>query len=824
MIALRPFPGIAFRVETPVATDLPRMDIGAFVGLAERGPLHTPVPVETYPDFVDIFGDIYQLAWDGEEGIWQTACLAAAVRSFFALGGRRCWIVRVSSDLAISTTFPLAGLLQTTLSGYQGVEAVARSVGSWADDLRVRVELQLLAVGFAPLAVIPNQPVTLDLMPQQGQTLEAGDLLQLDFDDRIHRAYGIPTVEGRRWAIAQPHWFRRIVTQASTSLAGTVTLITPTASISASTDLRLDDLTLVIALASQTGDWLRFETATDRGWLLVDSVTEVDNPSQPDSPNFRLTLEAAWWENGSTLAGELPLVRVQRVRLALRVEGEGSISLDNLTASASHPRFIGDLPTDEVLFAPSIGLTEQPPISALGATVKSPRFPLSLSLPDGAITLPLGIEEVGIWRGGHIPSGDRLERDGLIPAVSDLEALNGIDWANFLPELYLDLYLRFVGARSLLNEAHDRLYLQGQRLRGIYSLIPIEEVSAIALPDAAHRGWYFTPREIVFSPSLQPTEPPVDPWAKDSPFVPCQAPPTDPVSPSETPLPTLTQRLQWQLLPPSDYEARGLLTLQQAIANLAVARADWVGILDLPKHYRLSEALDHQQQLLSLLRRDDNRADSYVALYHPWLISRLETGELIHSSPTGAIAGIMAARSLSRGAWVAPANEVIPDILATIPSLGLIEQNALYTAQINPIRQEARGFVPWGSDTLSADLEVQALNVRRLLILLRRLALREGQTFVFAPQSAAFQRRVKQQFERVLSRLFDRGAFAGRVLEEGFRVTIADETTNRNAISNGQLIVELRVAPSRPLTFITVRLIQQDSPLLVVQEVSSNGR
>ena len=147
----------------------------------------------------------------------------------------------------------------------------------------------------------------------------------------------------------------------------------------------------------------------------------------------------------------------------------------------------------------------------------------------------------------------------------------------------------------------------------------------------------------------------------------------------------------------------------------------------------------------------------------------------------------------------------------------------MYAAGINPIRQTAQGFVAWGSYTQSSELDLEDLNVRRLLILLRRLALREGQTYVFATHSDAFRRRIKQQFERVLARLFEQGALAGSIPAEGYQVVIDDTVNRQNTIEKGQLIVELRVAPSQPLTFITVRLVQSESNFLAVQEVRTYG-
>ncbi len=91
------------------------------------------------------------------------------------------------------------------------------------------------------------------------------------------------------------------------------------------------------------------------------------------------------------------------------------------------------------------------------------------------------------------------------------------------------------------------------------------------------------------------------------------------------------------------------------------------------------------------------------------------------------------------------------------------------------------------------------------MILLRRLALRLGATYVFEPNNDAFRRMVRRGFESVLEILFLRGAFAGNTRATSFQVLV---TLSPQDVQAGRFIVELRVAPSLPLTFMTIRLIQ----------------
>ena len=175
--------------------------------------------------------------------------------------------------------------------------------------------------------------------------------------------------------------------------------------------------------------------------------------------------------------------------------------------------------------------------------------------------------------------------------------------------------------------------------------------------------------------------------------------------------------------------------------------------------------------------------------------------------------GILARRALERGAWIAPANEAWRGVVALTPLVPAEDRLALQQAQVNLVRQEPRGFLTLSADTLSADDDLRPIQVRRLLILLRRLALALGPTYVFEPNDAAFRRLV------LLEGLFRSGAFAGAKPAESFQVVTGESLNTPQSVEAGQFIVELRVAPAQPLTFFTIRLVQAGSGDLTVQEV-----
>ncbi len=78
---------------------------------------------------------------------------------------------------------------------------------------------------------------------------------------------------------------------------------------------------------------------------------------------------------------------------------------------------------------------------------------------------------------------------------------------------------------------------------------------------------------------------------------------------------------------------------------------------------------------------------------------------------------------------------------------------------------------------------------------------------------------MRHRFQRVLSELFVRGAFAGARPEEAYNVVVDESVNPPESLENGRFIVELRVAPSHPLAFLTVRLVQDGPERLFLEEI-----
>lgn len=276
------------------------------------------------------------------------------------------------------------------------------------------------------------------------------------------------------------------------------------------------------------------------------------------------------------------------------------------------------------------------------------------------------------------------------------------------------------------------------------------------------------------------------------------------------------ERLPWS--------PRQLLALQRLMLRTAAGRGDMLAVLALPRHHRWPDALSHAEALRSAtlaagpagdpppLAVDEGRALSHGALFHPWVVTRREE-RVIETPPDGPMAGQLAAGALERGAWRAVAERPLRDVVALTLPVTDAERQALLEAQVNPLRAAPRGFVAGSSETLLADADWRPVNVRRLMSLLRRAALRRGTHYVFEPHGDVLRRTVERAFEAMLGELFRRGAFSGRSAAEAFRIEFGTPAQVRLQRDAGEFHVDLKVAPALPLTFLTVRLARSGERL-----------
>jgi hypothetical protein len=388
---------------------------------------------------------------------------------------------------------------------------------------------------------------------------------------------------------------------------------------------------------------------------------------------------------------------------------------------------------------------------------------------------------------------------------------------------------------GLEADAFNRYYVQNRRLRGLHGLLFLPEVALVAVPDAVHRPWSAE----MAPPDPPPVEPPVIPpdWAV---FQGC--PPDDgaPGSPPPAPPPPAAPALPL-LEPAASFTGQTLLDVQHALVNLCQARRDVVAVFSLPLHFEKRQCIEWQETLRQRLGLPRQRSAfdgvtdfvdlSYLAVYHPWLMvaddAGLDTAQpptlsttqaLRVTPPDGAICGMIASRERQRQVWVAPANTPLQGVLDLLPAFSLDDWADLYADQLNLLRREPGDFRAMSAHTLSEERQLVQLSVRRLMVLLRKVAMERGMAWTFENNDERLRDAVRTTLEALLRFFYERGAFAGRTPQQAFRIVTDGRVNTRQSIDQGRFIAQVQVAPSEPMEFITVLLSRASDGVLLALE------
>ena len=849
-------PGVLCETRLPNLEPRPlRLDVAAFVGLAERGPLDVPVLIEDISQYRLIFGGDLPLA--RVEGRPLFAHLAQSVAAFFENGGRRCYVVRVAGAGRRANQFQLPGLLRDAGGGdWQPVVAPAAWAGRWSDLVSLAASLRLqplqIRVDTPPLEIagsaLAGGSFVLPLRLPKPSALQPGDLLRLQLERANGERYQLYVRAGT-------------VTQepaiTSIQLFGIPVIVLPAAPGSLFRT-NPDAVTPATAAVLTASGWFELPfAAADYGWFgptADSSAFRLAMPPPGPNPAAGTRIEVGTLLRIGGLGGASPVFfvaeQVQRGPdpggsgdIRLIVDGAHPLQVVTGAADEAHRLTQVDVLSFDLLVREGETTIETWPDLRFGDGASGWRamlqpavdmgsinpaaftvdhftpYSLRLGAPEGANEtagaevpiLPLGMGVLPVFQGSR---ADLLR--------SSKDGLDEYDPAG----LFVDEAFATVGVRSLLAAANDLLHLAEppRRLRAMHSLIPVDEVAMIAIPDLAHIGWAQFEQPQFTEPTPEPPTPEPPKGFHD-----CRA--GAPVAPGDdcAAMPVVTLAIAgvvadpssqaWlenlpEQLPPAEHDDEAMREVQRVLIRLCAARADMVGLLSLPQHYNVQVAGQWHEQLTTTPDFYDGDPLSYAALYHGWPAVREETvpalAPLRYLPPDGFAAGMIAARELRRGAWIAPANVALQNVVDLQPTFGDSAWSQLYQRRLNIVRHSPGRYVLMSAMTLAHDRTLRQLSVRRLLILLRKLALREGQRYVFETNNERFRSLVQTYFENILTRILERGGL------QAFQVVTNEEINTQNDYDSGRFLIALKVAPTLPIEYITITMLRSGDDAIAV--------
>jgi Bacteriophage tail sheath protein len=764
-------PGVHVAAPPPAERVLFATDTAGFVGIAAKGPIGEAVTLTGWPQFVAQFGDFLPNAF-----------LAYAVRGFFDNGGRRCVVVRAAAP-----------------------EFLTETAGAQPADGATSV---LAAVG----PIVAGALVTLS---QETATTTAGAQPVDRNSSIVTNARGI--TGGARVLVAQTG-------------AATIVAAVRAVDLAANTIFWAAPLPLAFNLALPLT--LKTSFSDNR---LVSSVSGTtiawDRPLAGRlDPALPLSLAAGSGVSTGFVPGEggAPLLRVEAGSPgawgnALAVRVTTALARETTTRRRDTPD-APDLLSVDALTGLTVGSLVEALQDGVGPAL---RRIAALDPVAGRVRLDAELADFNLVDAASGARPIRLRRRALTMSVSNqgqlVETFVDLDLPmRATPEVSpVNAGSRFVRISLVLGTAYDwpdpasglldrgRCLLVGGRdgiamlrpadllgrpddaeRRGLRRFELVAEPTALAIPDA------------VIPPVPAITRDPIVPPAPD----PCVLCPAPAVLPPPLPLPIRIEAAP--AFSPDDVRA-----IASGLIEHCEARGDRVALIDPP----LATGVD-RFSVDSVLRWRQDFDSSYAATYFPWatVVDPIATlPATVRDVPASGHALGQFSQADAEPGRPAPANRLLGWTAALPKDVGDEEHAILNEAGINALlARPGRGLRIMGARTLSSDADWNLLNVRRLVIRLKRLLARALDWAVFEPNDQGLADTVIAIVEGFLESEWIAQRLRGATSQEAFYVT---PRTTLGDLVGGRFVLEIGIAPTRPAEFVILRLTRSADRLEVTE-------
>lgn len=807
---------------------LPRMDVPIFVGFAERGPLHRPVLVEDATQYSAVFGDPLDLA-TSDDGTMIQAHLGPAVTTYLAGGGVRCYVIRVADDSASDASFEIADL-ELWVWADEGwmqrgpIRLRTSTPGTWADDAELSARLRSIALA-------SNSPV------QRGDVLRVRQKAQREHQD----GYVVVQQPGAAEAV-----FLAAVEDDAVLWLDREEVGSPPAEDLATTPDGFELLTVDLSFRkpvparkqSSRRSWQRDACQLGAGaslslpWFEPDLLARMDAGADPSTNDWPL----AGFSLASALAPDDPdalwmlvphklprsFTKWHGARLeerdALQRTGLGVFSSSLFFDPSWEAQFTGPRLlqwADDLRYFGQAARRLRGIHAALGFHGDAIREATWIAVPDavhsGWTHVEGTPERSAVLTGeAHVPADQPLEREPSrfeccaeppicapsaptisMPAVviADLEwpielsVAPEADHDDVALELQIASFDDFSDARPLPLSTVVGAEPPSPNKRPEWVL---HAPSSIEIALAA--GQYYI-RGRAWRHAGTARGDLASAWSQTA-----------------TTLARPARRLV-SLPTPAVSESSEAFKVHVALIDLVSATREHCALLSVPQAWDELAVAEHVTQLRKLVaqRADGAQALSFAALHHPWPLQTAGDQQIRAEPADGALLAQYARRTRSRGSWA------IGGLEALVSSFGIasqLEPARLEAHGCNPIELLPRGVMATRAATLDTDRDWLELGVRRLFIVLRKLVRREGERYAFEPNDMVLRRSLEKTFEEHLRQLMQRGALRGARREEAFRLQTARGAQLSREIERGQCTVEIRVAPSLPLRFLTLYAVR----------------
>ena len=243
-------------------------------------------------------------------------------------------------------------------------------------------------------------------------------------------------------------------------------------------------------------------------------------------------------------------------------------------------------------------------------------------------------------------------------------------------------------------------------------------------------------------------------------------------------------------------------------------RFDAMYIMDMPVMSTYNEVVTGSGQLVSVTNtvntfQSRNLDSSFAAAYFPDVImTDIATSTNVQVPPSVPVLGAFALNDSIAYPWFAPAGftrGALKNVVETQVKLSRANLDALYDVDINPITafpQTKGQVVVFGQKTLlAAQSALDRVNVRRLLIDVRRQVRAIGDTFLFEPNRESTLARFSAAVNPVLGRIQAQQGL------DRFKVQIDTTTTTQADVENNIVRGKIFLQPTRSVEFISLDFV-----------------
>lgn len=190
---------------------------------------------------------------------------------------------------------------------------------------------------------------------------------------------------------------------------------------------------------------------------------------------------------------------------------------------------------------------------------------------------------------------------------------------------------------------------------------------------------------------------------------------------------------------------------------------------------------------------------NYASVWYPWV--RLfddVNNRFVLVPPTVVMPAVLAYSDRVSFPWFAPAGMSRGGlgrfgVSEAKEKLNRNDLNTLYENRINPLASfPNEGVVVWGQKTLQVQPSaLDRINVRRLLLRLRKQIARIGRTLIFEPNVARTWQRFENQVNPILDRVRQNAGL------DDFRVILNNETTTESLVERNIIFGKIVIRPTR---------------------------